>query len=217
MKFTIATIHSAYGLLYIPDGKAVELELNKSKDSVSLVDLNWLRPEEDHKYIANIMFNDEIEGLIKVESALESYFYEQFDINESRLLWIPSFHEMHMFCRNFLEIQSVFDMENTILSKIIKNIATEVEVLVFHLGDKSLSKLGKFKSSDINEEFFLDGLKVKIKDMKVIKKSRLFEEILKNYSLYLLSQRHDQNIKEKIIKDDVQLEHYSKYGKLERI
>jgi len=215
MKFTIATIHSAYGLSYIPNGKIIEQELSTFISPDSLVDINWLKPSEDHKYIADMMFADEIIGLERVEDALISYLTEQFNEDCSRLLWMPSFHKKHLFCQHFLKNKSVFDVGNTIFSKVLTDIATEVEVLIFHVGNKSLTKLGSPKL--LNEKLLVGDMDVQISGYEVAEKSRLHQALLKSYSLNILNRQEGLNLDEDDIKDDVLLEQFSKFGKLEGV
>lgn len=215
MKFTIATIHCAYGLSYVPDGKIVESELSNAKAPVSLVNINWLKPAENHKYIADMMLQAEIIGLERVEKALLAYFKEQFLDNDSRLLWMPSFHRMHLFCKHYLEGKSVFDVGNTIFSKVLNEIATEVEVLVFYLGEKSLTELGSPNLS--TENFTANAMKIQVSPYEVSDKPSLFDALLKNYSLTMLNREKDSIFNTAFISDPVLLEQFSNYGKLEVI
>jgi len=215
MKFTIATIHNAYGLSHIPDGIAVEMELSNINPLISLVDVNWLKPVDNNQYIADILFEDNISKLNKVESALEYYFTEQFDDNSSRLLWMPTFHKMHMFCKCYLKNKSVFDIENTIFSRVINKLATEVDVLVFTLGDKSLTKLGSPKFA--KERFVVNDINVQILSHEITKKSDLFEDLLKYYSLSVIGNKESLDSDVAINNNPILIEQFSKYGKLESI
>lgn len=213
MKFTIATFHNAYDLFYIPDGKIIELELIEKKSPVTLADINWLKPIENHKYIADMIFENEIIGLDNVETALCSYFKDQFYNDKSRLLWMPTFHKKHYFCQHYLDNISVFNVGNTIFSKVISTIATEVEVLVFYLGNKSLVKLGSKVLK--KETFSIGNLKICISPHEVSDKSRVYEDIRKNYNLTVLKQNQYSEINGLGINDPVLLDQFSNFGKLD--
>ncbi len=179
MKFTIATIHSAYAFPFSPDGKDVARELSQGNGKYSVADLNWLKPSEDYNYNADIMLNKGVENLSNVSSSLALYFEEQFSDVDNPLLWIPSFHLNYLFYKNYFN-KSILDVDN-LLSEVIQRIGiTEVEIVVFYLGEQSLKNLSQVFSKNIDEA---PSKNIKLSFYELSENSALFGSLVKNYSL----------------------------------
>ena len=65
--------------------------------------------------------------------------------------------------------------------------------------------------------FEVNGIKIKVSDYKVSEKSKIFEQLIKNFSLRILDMDYELNKKKKIEINDIMLKQFSKHGKLELI
>ncbi len=210
MKFTIATIHSAYAFPFSPDGRDVATELSQGVENFSAVNINWLKPVESYNYNAEILLNKEIEGLDNVSSSLVAYFEEQFSDVDNPLLWMPSFHLNQHYYKNYLS-KSVVDTDN-ILSQVVQKMGlTELEVIVFHLGEDSLKNISHDPVQGVIGSTS-EG-KMNILFYELPKKSPLSESLVKNYSL---SKYEETDLYGKSWKylHETSVESFEKYGKL---